>query len=75
MNEYDKIIYKRYIEAEKEIPDFIKKGMISVFDRDAFLFVYLAGHGCADDRQYFLLDEKDPAKIFWKAEAENRLLL
>lgn len=57
------------------IPDFIRLGKQSEFNREAFLFVYLAGHGCADDRQYFLLDEKDPDKIFWKAEAENRRLL
>ena len=75
LDDYEKVIYQRYIYAEKQIPDFIKLGKQSEFDRDAFLFVYLAGHGCADYRQYFLLDEKDPDLIFWNAEAENRRLL
>ena len=50
LDNYEKIIYQRYIQAEKKIPDFIKLGLESEFTRDAFLFVYLAGHGCADDR-------------------------
>ena len=50
-------------------------GKISEFDREAFLFIYLAGHGCSDYRQYFLLDEENPDQIFWKAEADSRKLL
>ena len=50
-------------------------GKISDFDKDAFLFIYLAGHGCADYRQYFLLDEQKPNRIFWEAEADSRKLL
>ena len=50
LDEYEKIIYQRYIEAEKQIPDFIQKGMMSQFDREGFLLVYVAGHGCSDDR-------------------------
>ena len=49
LDKYEKIIYQRYIEAEKRIPNFIEKGLMSEFDRDAFLFIYLAGHGCSDD--------------------------
>ena len=75
LNNYQKIIYKRYIDAEKQIPDFIAKGRIYEFDRDAFLFIYIAGHGCADFRQIFLLDEKEPEKIFWKVELDSRKIL
>ena len=50
LNKYEKIIYRRYIEAEKMIPDFLQLERESEFNRDAFLFIYLAGHGCADDR-------------------------
>ena len=50
-------------------------GKISEFDREAYLFIYLAGHGCSDYRQYFLLDEENPDQIFWKAEADSRKLL
>ena len=72
MDQYEKIIYQRYIDAEKQIPNFIEKGMMSDFDREGFLLVYVAGHGCSDDRQYFLLNEKEPDKIFWNIEAANR---
>ena len=75
LKEYEKIIYQRYIEAEKEEPDFLKKGKATNFMREVFLFIYLAGHGCADFRQYFLLNEKTIDKIFWKAEYTHRKLL
>ena len=75
LRDHEKIILQRYIEAEKKEPDFIKKGKQAEFMREVFLFIYLAGHGCADSKQYFLLNEKDVTKIFWKAEAENRTLL
>ena len=50
LDEYEKIIYQRYIDAEKQIPNFIEKGMMSEFDREGFLLVYVAGHGCSDDK-------------------------
>ena len=50
LNKYEKIIYQRYIRAEKQITDFIKLGKASEFNEDAFIFIYVAGHGCADDR-------------------------
>ena len=50
LDEYEKIIYQRYIEAENQIPNFIEKGMMFEFDREGFLLVYVAGHGCSDDR-------------------------
>ena len=50
LDEYEKIIYQRYIEAENQIPNFIEKEMMFEFDREGFLLVYVAGHGCSDDR-------------------------
>ena len=39
-----------------------------------FFFVYYAGHGCADVKQYFVLNENTASKIFWPAESKLRLL-
>ena len=30
--------------------------------------VYFAGHGCADTKRYFVLNEPDAAEAFWPAE-------
>ena len=43
--------------------------------QEVFLFAYFAGHGCADYRQYYLLNEKEVDKIFWPVEADLRTLL
>ena len=47
----------------------------SKYNREVFLMVYVAGHGCADSRQYFILNEKEIDKIFWPVEDQNRALL
>ena len=57
LKEHEKIIYQRYVEAEKQEPNFLDKGKTEDFMREVFLFIYLAGHGCADHEQYFLLNE------------------
>ena len=66
---------ERYIEAEKKYPNFIARGMSKVFKLESFVYLYYAGHGCSDNRQYVLLNENDIDKIFWAAEAETKTLL
>ena len=49
LTEPEKILIQRYIDAEKEVEGFLSvKGMAENFKREVFIFVYLAGHGCAD---------------------------
>ena len=49
--------------------------MSKVFKLESFVYLYYAGHGCSDNRQYILLNENDIDKIFWAAEAETKTLL
>ena len=69
LNEHEQILIKRYIDAEWQEPDFVAKGLSKNFLLEVFLYVYYAGHGCSDYRQYILLNEKEMDKIFWPAEA------
>ena len=39
-----------------------------------FLYFYYAGHGCADQQQKIVLNEKEPSKIFWPAESKIKLI-
>ena len=42
--------------------------------REVFLFVYYAGHGCEDGKQWFILNEQTPEKCFWPAESRIRTI-
>ena len=64
----EKTLLRRYKAAEKEIPNFIEKGLSSKFADEVLLFVYYAGHGCMETKQYFVLNEDELNKRFWSAE-------
>ena len=51
LNDHEKVLLKRYIDAERQEPDFIAKGLSKEFLLEMFLYIYYAGHGCADNRQ------------------------
>ena len=40
-----------------------------------FFYVYYAGHGCSDGRQYIVLNEREVSKIFWPVEAKIKNVL
>ena len=48
LTKLQQLVLIRYIEAEKQEPDFISRGLGRLFVQDIFLYVYYAGHGCAD---------------------------
>ena len=50
LNDHEKVLLKRYIDAERQEPDFIAKGLAKEFLLEMFLYIYYAGHGCADNR-------------------------
>ena len=58
----------RYINAEKQEPNFIANGHIDNYLFEVFFYFYYAGHGCSDERQWIVLNERDVEKIFWPAE-------
>ena len=39
---------------------------------EVLVFAYYAGHGCADHRQYYLLNENTVERIFWPVQEELR---
>ena len=51
------------------------KGCTADFKHESFLYQYYAAHGCADNRQYVMMNEKDIEKMFWPAETETKMLL
>ena len=68
LEEHEKVVLKRYIENELQQEDFLTcEGYVQIKE-EAFVFVYVAGHGCADTSQYFVLNEHDIDKAFWKIE-------
>ena len=68
MNDVEKILLQRYIDAEKKEQNFIENGNSKNYVREIFFFVYYAGHGCADVTQYLVLNEDKAEKIFWPIE-------
>ena len=68
------MILKRYIENELRRPDFLTATDYKQIKDEIFLFVYFAGHGCAEMKQYYILNEDTEDKCFWKAEANLKLL-
>ena len=65
----------RYIEAEKQEPDFIKNGHAEHFQLEVLYFAYFACHGASDSRQHILLNEREVDKIFWPAEERIKQIL
>ena len=45
------------------------------FLNEVFFYFYFAGHGCADNKQWIVLNEKEQDKIFWPAESKIKTLL
>ena len=45
------------------------------FLNEVFFYFYYAGHGCADNRQWIVLNEQVQNKIFWNAEEKIKMLL
>ena len=45
------------------------------FLNEVFFYFYYAGHGCADNRQWIVLNEKEQKKIFWPAEEKIKMFL
>jgi hypothetical protein len=74
LNDVEKILLQRYIDAETKEPNFIENGNSKNYVREIFFFVYYAGHGCADVNQYLVLNEKEAEKIFWPVEDYLRRL-
>ena len=68
MNDVEKVLLQRYIDAETKEPNFIENGNSKNYVREIFFFVYYAGHGCADVNQYLVLNENKAEKIFWPIE-------
>ena len=68
LKDHEKVILKRYIENELHQPDFLSvEGHQQIYD-EVLLFVYFAGHGCADTNQIFVVNESNLDKVFWNAE-------
>ena len=68
--EHDKVYLKRFIENELRQPDFLNCASYHQLTEETFLFCYVAGHGCADTHQKFVLNETDIEKAFWDIEKE-----
>ena len=68
--EHDKVILQRFIENELHQPDFLNCKGHKHLEEETFLFGYVAGHGCADTHQIFVLNEMDVNKAFWNIEKE-----
>ena len=57
---------ERFIKTEQKYPNFLTEMDPKDVPRDEVLvFAYYAGHGCADHRQYYLLNENTVERIFW----------
>ena len=50
LNEHEQILLQRYIDAERQEPDFIARGLTANFLFEVFLYIYYAGHGCMDNK-------------------------
>ena len=75
LNEHEQILLQRYIDAERQEPEFIARGLTANFLFEVFLYIYYAGHGCLDNKQMIVLNEKEIKKIFWPAEEKFKLIL
>ena len=75
LSRMEQLILMRYIEAETVEKDFIGRGLSNKFTREIFLHFYFACHGCSDQTQKILLNEREIDKIFWEAELNIKNLL
>ena len=57
--EHEKVKLKRYIENELHCENFLSVEDNQRIQDEVLLFVYFAGHGCADVSQIFVLNEVD----------------
>ena len=53
-------------QAEKELHQIISNHANK--GESVFIYAYIAGHGVADVRQYFLLNSSDPTKALYPIE-------
>ena len=67
-------LLQRYKAAETVEKNFIENGHSDKFTCEIFIFVYYAGHGCSDGKQYYVLNENTVKKTFWPAEFKLRQL-
>ena len=75
LNEHEQILLQRYIDAERQEPNFIERGLSKHFVREVFIYFYYGGHGCSDIGQYIVLNGKEVDEIFWPAERKIKLIL
>ena len=68
--EHDKVFIRRFIENELRQTDFLSCKDYKHISYETLLFVYVAGHGCADTHQILVLNESDRKKAFWPIEKE-----
>ena len=68
LNCYEQHLLLRYIEAEKQEPEFIARGMASETAIESFLYFHYSGHGCADTKQHIFLNESEIKHMFYPAE-------
>ena len=68
LTDNEQLLLQRYIDAERQEPDFIAKGLAENFQYEIFFYFYFAGHGCSNNRQFILLNEREVGKVFWPAE-------
>ena len=66
--DHDKVFLRRFIENELRQKDFLSYKGYKHMTYETLLFVYVAGHGCADTHQILVLNESDHAKAFWNIE-------
>ena len=66
--EHDKVFLRRFIENEQRKKDFLSCKDYKHLTYETLLFVYVAGHGCADTHQILVLNESDHIKAFWNIE-------
>ena len=55
LTDNEQLLLQRYIDAERQEPDFIAKGLAENFQYEIFFYFYFAGHGCSNNRQFILL--------------------
>ena len=46
LSEHSQLLLQRYIDAEKQEPDFIARGLSKMFQYHVYFYFYYAGHGC-----------------------------
>ena len=70
LEDHEKEILRKYIENELKQPDFLNCKDYQQIKDEVLLVAYFAGHGSADTKQYFVLNENNIDKAFWDAESK-----